>query len=90
MAKNNKGYLSENFIEYLINRMKEVFPTKQELDEKLDEKIKHLPTKDEFYESEVKIMKRLDGIEQNTTVMGSQVSENRDRVEKLEERVFKN
>jgi len=51
------------------------------------EDIKHLPTKDEFYELMGKIMRELKGIRENTTVLGHQVSRNSDRIERVERKL---
>jgi len=59
----------EELVDHMILRMKEEFPTKEEL----NEKIKHLPTKEEFYASEDKVMGELKDL----------------RIAKLEEVVYK-
>ena len=53
-------------------------------DEKLDEKLSHLPTKDEFYEETSKILKRLDDLEKEKDVLSHQVSGHSDQIEKIE------
>ena len=54
------------------------------LDEKLDEKISHLPTKDEFYVKMDEVMGELKTIREEVAVLGHQVSDHHDRLEKLE------
>jgi hypothetical protein len=56
----------------------------EKLDEKLDDKLSHLPTKDEFYEQAGEIVKRLDNLEVEKDVLSHQVSEHRDKLEKIE------
>ena len=60
------------------------------IDKKLDEKLKHLPTKEEFYAQMDKIMKELKDLRDEVAVSAHRSSENTDKTEKLEGRVFKN
>jgi hypothetical protein len=46
--------------------------------------ISHLPTKDEFYGTMDKVMGELRAIREEVSVLGHQVSENDDRIDKLE------
>lgn len=64
---------------------------KQAVGEVVDEKglvtredIKHLPTKEEYYEREDKTMKELKEIREEITVLGGRVSNHSDRIEVLE------
>lgn len=61
------------------------------LEEKIDEKglvtkkdLKYLPTKDEFYEETLKILKKLDDLEVEKDVLSSHSSNHTDRIEALE------
>ena len=54
------------------------------VDEKLEKKLKHLPTKDDFYQMMDKLMTELKGSREEQTVLSGQVSENRDRIEHVE------
>lgn len=56
----------------------------EKLDEKFKEKLGNLPTKDQFYEETLKIMKRLDNIEEQTKMLSSRTYDNTDRIEKLQ------
>jgi len=62
------------------------------LDEKIEEKglvtradISHLPTKDEFYAETAKLYKKMEDIEEALDIVNDRSSENRDRIEDLEE-----
>jgi uncharacterized protein YPO0396 len=55
----------------------------ERLDEKLNEKSGHLPTKDEFYGMMDKVMGELKAIREEIGVLGDQVSEHADRLDKL-------
>lgn len=64
---------------------------KQAVGEVVDEKglvtredIKHLPTKEEYYEREDKTMKELKEIREEVTVLGGRVSDHSDKIEALE------
>lgn len=46
--------------------------------------LEYLPTKDQFYEETLKIMKRLDNIEEQTKMLSSRTYDNTDKIEKLE------
>ena len=65
-----------------LNRLKELMELT--FTEKLDEKLKYLPNKDEFYEETLKIYKKLEDLEMEKTILASRVSEHSDRLEKLE------
>lgn len=64
----------------------DLFNTK--LDEKFGEKYKerfgNLPTKDEFYEQNLKILKRLDDVEEQGKMLNSRTYDNTDRIDELE------
>jgi predicted nuclease with TOPRIM domain len=54
------------------------------LDERLDAKLSHLPTKDEFYGKMDEVMGELKTIREEVAVLGHQVSDHDDRIEKVE------
>lgn len=56
----------------------------EKLEAKLTEKLKYLPTKDEFYEQSAKIMKELKEVREEITVLSGRSSEDSDRIEELE------
>ena len=56
----------------------------EKLDEKLDAKLSHLPTKDEFYGKMDEVMGELKAIREELAVLGHQVSDHGDRIEKIE------
>jgi predicted nuclease with TOPRIM domain len=59
----------------------------EKLDEKLDIKLSHLPTKDEFNEQTGEIIKRLDNLEVEKDVLSHQVSRQEDRIGKIESHI---
>lgn len=48
------------------------------------EDIRHLPTKDEFYEEMGKVSKRIDNIETDHQVLANRVSKHSDQIDRLE------
>lgn len=46
--------------------------------------LEYLPTKDQFYEETLKIMKRLDNIEEQTKMLSNRTYDNTDKIEKLQ------
>jgi len=55
------------------------------LDEKLDEKLKNLPTKDEFFSKMDEVMGELETIREEQTTLSHQVSNHENRLKTLEE-----
>ena len=55
------------------------------LDEKLDEKIKILPTKEEFFSKMDEVMGELGTIREEQTVLSHQVADHENRLKSLEE-----
>ena len=56
----------------------------EELDEILDEKLGHLPNKNEFYASQDELAKEIRDLRDEVTTRGEQVRRNTRRIEKLE------
>jgi hypothetical protein len=56
----------------------------EKLDEKLEDKLSYLPTKDEFYEQTLKILKKLDDLEESMDIVSARQSEHSDKTEALE------
>ena len=54
------------------------------VEDKVDEKTKNLPTKDEFYEQTLKVLKKLDNLEESMDIVSSRQSEHSDQIEALE------
>jgi len=54
------------------------------IDQKFEEKLKLLPSKDEFFTQMGKLMKELQALRQETAILPKQVSDLRDRVDSLE------
>lgn len=54
------------------------------LEKKLEEKLGRYPTKDEFYEETLKVLKKLDDIEEQMTMLSGRTYDNTDRIENLE------
>lgn len=60
------------------------------LDEKFEEKLKYLPTKDEFFDREDKLMGELKNIREEITMLSDinrKVNDNEERIEKVEKKV---
>lgn len=55
------------------------------IDEKLDEKIKHLPNKDEFYKAMDQIMSELKKMRETYDLAAPKISEHEDRIIALED-----
>ena len=55
------------------------------LDKKLDEKIKFLPTKDEFFSKMDEVMGELKTIREQQEIITGKTSDHDDRIEKLED-----
>lgn len=56
------------------------------IDEKFDEKLKFLPTKDEFYGKMDEVMGELKAIREEKDMLTYRVSDHEDRIVKLEEK----
>ncbi|MDO8503392.1 MAG: hypothetical protein Q7S60_01750 [bacterium] len=56
------------------------------IDQKLEERIKFLPTKDEFYTKMDEVMGELKAIREEHTVSSGQISDHEDRITLLEEK----
>ena len=69
-----------NSIKNLIDQAVEDAIDRKELVTKSD--LKHLPTKDEFYKSQDKLMKELKAIREEHTVLSGRTSRNSDRLDK--------
>lgn len=54
------------------------------VEKKVDEKTKNLPTKDEFYEQTLKVLKKLDNLEESMDIVSARQSEYSDQIEALE------
>ncbi len=83
-----KSLLDPAFITPLINTMKVIFPTRDEVRtivmEELDEKIKLLPTKDEFFTRMDKLSGELLAMRQEFTLHSGQHDEITDRFDRLD------
>lgn len=54
------------------------------VDEKISEKIRSLPTKDEFFEETLKVLKKLDNLQEAMDIVSSRQSIHSDQIEVLE------
>jgi pyoverdine/dityrosine biosynthesis protein Dit1 len=54
-----------------------------EMDITTKDDLKYLPDKDTFFEENLKILKRLDNIEEQTKMLSNRTYDNTDRIEKL-------
>lgn len=77
-----KQSLEENN-KVIFGYMNKIFATKEDLND-LREEFSHLPTKDEFYESQDKLAARLQKIDQQTDILPARVTEHEVRIEKIE------
>lgn len=59
----------------------------EQFDETLDEKLSHLPTKDEFYTKMDEVMGELKTIREEQAVQSHQLSNHSDRIEKIGSRL---
>ena len=66
---------------------KDLNDIEQVVDERIDEKIKNLPTKDEFFNKMDEVMGELKSIRENTEVLTHQVSDHEDRITKVEHKL---
>src|SRR3989344_2099455 len=73
----------------LVNAMKLVFPTKEEvvLKEAFEEKIRLLPTKEEFFSRMDKLSGEYKKIDKAETIHAGQLSEHDDTLESHDERI---
>ena len=57
----------------------------EQLDERLNEKLSHLPTKDEFYGKMDEVMGELKTIREEQALQSQHLSDHDDRIEKIED-----
>jgi len=57
------------------------------VDEKIEDRTKNLPSKDDFFTKMDEVMGELKAIRENTTVLSHQVSEHDDRIVKIEKKI---
>lgn len=78
-------------IDILIQRFREIFYDKQESEEKTREivadEIKRLPTRDEFFEETAKIHKHQSDLEEEKDILAHRVSIHSDQIQKLSKHV---
>lgn len=55
---------------------------------RVEKKIDHLPSKDDYYKREGKTVKKLDNLEVEIDITTARSVDNKDRIEKIENRVF--
>lgn len=77
---------------FQINTIKltQAFATKEDLkqmEERIRSDFSHLPTKDEFYKSQDKLMTRLKKIDENTDIQAGQIEDHSERLEKIESKL---
>ena len=78
--------LTNNDVSKIINAFSLILnKTIGHLKEEINAKISHLPTKEEYYKREDKMMKELKEIREEITVLSGHSSEHSDRLEDLEE-----
>lgn len=67
--------------------MKDLDEIEKIVDEKVEEKTRNLPTKDDFFSKMEEVMGELRTIRENTVVLSSQVSRHDNRITSLEEKI---
>lgn len=77
-----EGVVSVKTITNLTKIVLEELIVEKELVTKAD--LKYLPTKDEFYEETLKILKGIEDLKDEKDVLTKQVSDHSDKIEKLE------
>jgi hypothetical protein len=60
----------------------------ESLEKKLDEKLKHFPTKEGFFNKMDEVMKELKDIREDTIVLKSQVERNTEKIETTESKTL--
>ncbi|MEK7119199.1 MAG: hypothetical protein AAB457_04035 [Patescibacteria group bacterium] len=85
MAK--KSLLTSIDIASLINAMKLVFPTREEVGKIVDERFKFLPTKDEFFARIDKLSGEYKKIDEAETLHAGTMSDHADKIENHDERI---
>lgn len=73
----------------MILTQKDLDDLEKLIDEKLDEKIKHLPNKHEFFKAMDEIMGELKSLRESYEIIGPQVVNHKARLERLEKTIFK-
>lgn len=81
--KSNNSSLNESDIAKLINRMKIVFPTIDEVSQIVQEEIKFLPTKEEFYSRMDKLSGEIEKVRQEQVLHSDQHQKINDRFERV-------
>jgi hypothetical protein len=77
--------LTDNDLKALKSLMRvTIEETARDLELVTKEDVKHLPTKDEFYEQTGEILKRLDNLEVEKEVLAHHVSEHEDKISKIQ------
>ena len=88
MLLNDDMSLTNNDLKLIKNVMKVTID--EELDEKLEEKVKYLPTREEFFDREDKIMNELKTVREEITILSDlnrKVNDNEERIEKVEKKL---
>jgi len=83
-VKSNNSSLNESDIAKLINRMKIVFPTVDEMPQIVQEEIKFLPTKEEFFSRMDKLSGEIEKVRQEQILHSDQHQEINDRFERVD------
>lgn len=84
--------LTEHAVSSSIKNMltqKDKEEIEQIVEEKIDEKTRLLPTKDEFFTEMAKVMSKLESIENEVVIIGGRQSEHSDQLEDHETRIGK-
>lgn len=89
VKKSKKSLLNPTDIDNLIGAMKVVFPTREEVEkiveEKLNDKIRFIPTKEDFFSSMDTLMGEVKAMREESTLHQGQHREINDRLDKLEQ-----
>lgn len=71
----------------MVLTIKDLDEIEKLVDEKIEERTKNLPTKDDFFNKMDEIMGELKAIRENTTVLSGRVANHEDRIAKLEKKI---
>jgi hypothetical protein len=87
LTKQDKEYIEQLLASYVINSQNTIITHLNKHDDQLEalnEKVSHLPTKEEFYEQNDKLIKELQASRTEEELLSHRVSDHEDRITSLE------
>jgi ureidoglycolate hydrolase len=72
------------FNEFIMLAQTDLDEIEKIVDEKITEKTRNLPTKDEFFEETLKVLKKLDNLQEAMDIVSARQSTHSDQIEALE------